>query len=88
MEKTRTFGGNVRNRRVTHPRVKARREAAKARQAESDKRTPEERLARLDAAFGKGKGAKKERAKLLAKIEAKLVRDPSDGVKKKKGVGK
>lgn len=40
------------------------REQAKARQEEREKRTPEMQIARLDAMFGPGKGAKKERAKL------------------------
>ena len=46
-----------------------RRDEAAARQAECDKLSPEERLARLDKLFGKGEGAKRERARLLARIE-------------------
>jgi hypothetical protein len=34
-------------------------------------RTPEEQIARLDLKFGPGLGAKKERAKLAARIEAR-----------------
>jgi hypothetical protein len=43
-----------------------RQEAAAAMKAEADKRTPAERLARLDAA---GHTAKKERAKLAKLLE-------------------
>ncbi len=42
---------------------------AKERQEAASKRTPEEQLARLDELLGKGQGAKKERAKLQARIE-------------------
>lgn len=57
-------GGNARNSRCVHPKRIERQEGAKARKALSDLLTPKERLARLDAAFGVGQGAQKERAKL------------------------
>lgn len=59
-------GGNVRNQRTTHPMKTARRERAEER-AESY-RDPREQLAHLDRMFGKGNGAKKERARLARKI--------------------
>jgi hypothetical protein len=43
---------------------KRRQEAAAQRQAESDRLTPAQRLERLDAVFGQGRGATKERIKL------------------------
>jgi hypothetical protein len=43
-------------------------EEAKARQAAYDKLSPKQKLAKLDAKFGKGKGAAKERARLEALI--------------------
>jgi hypothetical protein len=46
------------------------REEAEVRQAERDKRTPQEQIARLDRILGEGVGAKKERAKLLTEIGA------------------
>lgn len=45
-----------------------RRKDAEERQAAYDKLSPKERLARLDAKFGAGKGAKKERAKLAKRL--------------------
>ncbi len=44
--------------------TKDKREDAEARQAEYDKLTIQEKIARLDKKLGKGLGAKKERAKL------------------------
>jgi hypothetical protein len=52
-------------------RIDARRQSALTRQLASDALTPEQKLQNLDAAFGVGLGAKKERAKLQAKIQAK-----------------
>lgn len=52
-------------------RKEQRRADAQERQAEAAKRTPEEQLARLDLKFGPGLGAKKERAKLAARIAAR-----------------
>jgi hypothetical protein len=43
--------------------------SAAARKKVADLRTPEEQIARLDNAFGKGLGAVKERAKLAAKMK-------------------
>lgn len=45
----------------------ARRKAAERRAAERTKRTAKQQLKRLDEMFGKGKGAKKERARLGGK---------------------
>ncbi len=45
------------------------REEAEERQAEHDKLTPQQKIDKLDRKFGKGIGAKKERAKLQALIE-------------------
>lgn len=67
-------GGNVRNQKTTFPHVVARQERAKARQAEADKRTPEEQLKRLDAA---GLASPKERAKLLKRIEERNKPKPA-----------
>lgn len=47
-------------------RTQQRRDDAKKRQEERDKRTPEQQLAQLDALLGVGIGARKERAKLEA----------------------
>lgn len=46
-----------------------RKKEAAGRQAEAAARTPEQQLARLDLAFGPGRGAAKERAKLARKID-------------------
>ena len=40
------------------------------------KRTPHQQLAILDARLGKGQGAKKERARLMAKLGLKPVETP------------
>lgn len=53
-------------------------EEAKARQEAYDKLSPKEKLARLDAMFGKGQGAARERQRLLKPktfkgADAKLV---------------
>lgn len=44
-----------------------RRKAAEARQAASDKLTPTQRIAKLDRKLGSGRGAIKERKRLLEK---------------------
>lgn len=59
---------NVRNERTTFPDVARRQASAKLRQAEAAKRTPEQQLARLDAA---NLPAVKERAKLAKRIAAR-----------------
>lgn len=51
-------------------RREARQEAAKERQAVRDQRTPKQQIQRLDELLGDGEGAQKERARLLATIEA------------------
>lgn len=48
-----------------------RRAEAKARQAVYDAKTPAQLLKELDTAFGVGKGAAKERAKLQARVAGK-----------------
>jgi uncharacterized protein YdiU (UPF0061 family) len=55
-------------RQCTHPqRARRQEQADKLRQARA-KRTDQEQLAELDRVFGKGNGAKKERARLKARI--------------------
>ena len=49
-----------------------RRTEAEVRQKQRDKRSPEQQLAALDERLGKGKGAKKERARL--KKEARVAK--------------
>ena len=52
----------------THPqRARRQEQAAKLRKARA-KRTDQQQLAELDRVFGKGNGAKKERARLKARI--------------------
>jgi len=48
-----------------------RKEEAVERQVEHDKLTIQEKIAKLDNKFGKGVGAKKERAQLQMKLEKK-----------------
>jgi len=64
------------SRKNSHGHIEHRREEAKVRQAAYGKLTPEQKLAQLDAALGKGKGAKKVRAQLdtittVEKLKAK-----------------
>ena len=61
-------GGNVRNKKVTHPRPKARRARAEARQEEYNKLTTAQKISLLDMDLGVGVGAKKQRAKLQARL--------------------
>lgn len=61
-------GGNARNSRCVHPKRIERQEGAKARAAEYAKLTTQQRLDRLDQAFGVGVGAAKERAKLAKRL--------------------
>lgn len=53
-------------------------------EAERAKRTDAQQLALLDKRLGKGKGAKKERARLVARIEAKKAKKKA---RKKKAKG-
>lgn len=55
---------------MNRQRYEERRKEARARQIESDKLSPKQRLINLDRKYGKGKGAKRERTRLLAQIEA------------------
>ena len=50
-------------------RVELRKKFALERKEITDKRSPQDQLERLDFLFGEGKGATKERAKLVKKIE-------------------
>ena len=50
-------------------RLEELRERAEERRAEREKRSPTEQIALLDKRFGEGIGAKKERARLLSKLE-------------------
>lgn len=50
--------------------VNQRREAAATRQEQRAKLSDKQQLAKLDAMFGPGKGAKRERAKLQKRIDA------------------
>jgi ribosomal protein S12 methylthiotransferase accessory factor YcaO len=54
---------------MRRPREQKRKEA-EVRQAERDKRTDEQQLARLDLFLGEGVGAQRERARIAARIEA------------------
>ena len=47
-----------------------RRETAEKRNAAWAEKSPKDQLASLDARLGKGQGAKKQRAKILKKMEA------------------
>lgn len=51
-------------------RKETRREEAKERQAERDKRTTQQQLDRLNQVLGEGQGATKERARLQKMIDA------------------
>jgi hypothetical protein len=66
-------GGNARNNRTTFPAKQKRQAEAKVRQEARAKRSPQDQLKVLDQLFGKGAGAAKERAKLLAMIKTEVV---------------
>lgn len=71
-----------------NPRKRARQESALERQAERATRTPQQQLRELDRVLGAGQGAKKERAKLAALIEAQAEKPATAEPAKKKGKGK
>lgn len=56
--------------------ISVKRTEAYARQRASAKLSPQERLAGLDSTFGVGQGAKRERAKLAAKLQAQKAPKP------------
>ena len=63
-------------RQCTHPQRTRRQESAKKCVEARAKRTDQQQLAELDRVFGKGKGAKKERARLKERIKnAKTKQD-------------
>ena len=67
-----------------HHRREARRERAVELREERSKRTDQQQLNHLDKMFGNGKGAQKERGRLLSKIAAlqeNLDKQPADEVK-------
>jgi hypothetical protein len=63
-----TKGGNIRNKRVTHPQARRRKDRAAERLIPD--MDPAAQLVRLDLRLGKDIGAVKERARLKAKIAA------------------
>ena len=56
-------------RQCTHPQRTRRQEQAEKLRKARAKRTDKQQLAELDRVFGKGKGAKKERARLKERIK-------------------
>ena len=56
-------------------RREIRRQEAQERQEACDKLSPQQRLDALDSLFGPGNGAKRERAKLQARIDADTPAD-------------
>tara|TARA_Y100000310_G_scaffold250083_1_gene256229 strand:+ start:232 stop:480 length:249 start_codon:yes stop_codon:yes gene_type:complete len=56
-------------RQCTHPQRTRRQEQAEKLRKARAKRTDQEQLAELDRVFGKGNGAKKERARLKERIK-------------------
>ena len=56
-------------RQCTHPQRTRRQEQAKKLRKARAKRTDKQQLAELDRVFGKGNGAKKERARLKERIK-------------------
>jgi hypothetical protein len=62
-------GGNIRNSRTQFHHVQLRKDKAALRQAEYNKLTTQQKLKLLDWALGDGQGAKKQRAKLEARLK-------------------
>jgi len=69
-------------------RVQQQQRDCQARIEAAKNRTPEEQVARLDKMFGKGQGAKKERAKLALRIEAKQDKAHEAEVKAQRAANK
>jgi len=63
--------------------TKKRREEAEARQAERDKLTSDQQLARLDALLGENQGATKERLRLHQEIARGEKKEKKKSKKKK-----
>lgn len=61
--------GQIRHPNSTHRTKQQRRESAMKLDAERNERTTEQQLKLLDKRLGKGKGAKKERARLNLLLE-------------------
>jgi hypothetical protein len=57
--------------------AKFRREEAAKRQADYDKLSIEQKLAKLDEKLGPGQGAERQRARLMAQLEKKLNPTPA-----------
>ena len=73
-------------RKHSKARNELRRTEAEQLQIERDKLTDEQQLAKLDTMFGDGQGAKKERARLEKRIQAKkqVAKAPKDPDEKPK----
>ncbi|MBI5153070.1 MAG: hypothetical protein HZA36_01260 [Parcubacteria group bacterium] len=61
------------SRKARDKNLEAKREEAKGKVYDYSHKTPEERLAVLDAKLGKGVGARKERARLEAMVAAEQI---------------
>lgn len=68
--------------------VERKRKEGQARQAESDKLTPKQKVEKLDKLFGVDQGAKKERKKLAVKVLSPVFIEPGEPVQKPKKVKK
>jgi hypothetical protein len=77
MGKSRINNGKVRR--------EIRQATADERKKESDKRSINEKIARLDKKFGEGQGAKKERERLTAKLQKQETNPQQYGENKRNG---